>query len=196
MESVFTIKSILKDPATGQIRVAEFDLRHTDPQFPGTEILQSGIIPLALPLPENAPDSEIIAALKKQGVCQSEENAQFVFEQMAFQFALNTMQKVERNIETKVVPERISDRQFFAVLEQMGRITYEEALQAVKTGDLPPAFEAFLASLDDDKQKSYRLFMEGETFFSRNHQITLDLAAFFKMTDQQVDAIFIEGDKL
>ena len=95
-----------------------------------------------------------------------------------------------------IVPETISDRQFFAVLEKMGRITYEEALQAVKTGDLPPAFEAFLASLDEDKQKSYRLFMEGETFFSRNHQITLDLAAFFKMTDPQVDAIFIEGDKL
>ena len=98
--------------------------------------------------------------------------------------------------QTVIVPETISDRQFFAVLEKMGRITYEEALQAVKTGDLPPAFEAFLASLDEDKQKSYRLFMEGETFFSRNHQITLDLAAFFKMTDPQVDAIFIEGDKL
>ena len=197
MNSVFKITSVLTDPNTGNIRVAEFALRHTDEQFPGTEILQAGIVPLSKHLAANASDATIIADLVAQGVCQSPENAQFVFEQMAFRHAINTMQKVSRlPPEPPPVPESISDRQFFHVLAKRGLITQDEALQAVKTGDLPAALEAYVASMPDDQEFDVRMLLEGGTEFRRDHPLTAAFGAFFGMIPAQIDELFIEGAQI
>lgn len=94
------------------------------------------------------------------------------------------------------VPDKISDRQFFHVLAKRGMITPEEALQAVKTGDLPAALEAYVSSMPDDQEFDVRMLLEGATEFRRDHPLTVAFGAFFGMTPEQIDGLFIEGAQL
>lgn len=88
------------------------------------------------------------------------------------------------------VPQTISDRQFFQQLAIAGVITQEEALAAVKTGDIPSAPSGFIAALDDAARFNAEMLLSGATVFQRNHPLTDAIAAAQGMTPAQVDDFF------
>lgn len=88
------------------------------------------------------------------------------------------------------VPETISDRQFFQQLAIAGVISQEEALAAVKTGDIPAALSGFIAALDDAARFNAEMLLSGATIFARNHPLTDAIAAAQGMKPEQVDDFF------
>lgn len=94
------------------------------------------------------------------------------------------------------VPQTISDRQFFQQLAIAGVISQEEALAAVKTGDIPAALSGFIAALDDAARFSAEMLLSGATVFQRNHPLTNAVAMAQGMTADQVDEFFRQAAKL
>ena len=88
------------------------------------------------------------------------------------------------------VPDTISDRQFFQQLAIAGVISQEEALAAVKTGDIPAALSGFIAALDDAARFNAEMLLSGATLFQRNHPLTDAIAAAQGMKPDQVDDFF------
>lgn len=88
------------------------------------------------------------------------------------------------------VPDTISDRQFFQQLAIAGVISQEEALAAVKTGDIPGALSGFVAALDDAARFNAEMLLSGATVFQRNHPLTDAIAMAQGMTPAQVDDFF------
>lgn len=88
------------------------------------------------------------------------------------------------------VPDTISDRQFFQQLAIAGVITQEEALVAVKTGDIPGALSGFVAALDDAARFNAEMLLSGATIFARAHPLTEAIGAAQGMTPAQVDDFF------
>lgn len=94
------------------------------------------------------------------------------------------------------VPQTISDRQFFQQLAIAGIISQEEALAAVKTGDIPAALSGFIAALDDAARFNAEMLLSGATVFQRNHPLTNAVAMAQGMTADQVDEFFRQAAKL
>ena len=88
------------------------------------------------------------------------------------------------------VPQTISDRQFFQQLAIAKVISQEEALAAVKTGDIPAALSGFIAALDDAARFNAEMLLSGATIFARNHPLTDAIAAAQGMKPEQVDDFF------
>jgi len=88
------------------------------------------------------------------------------------------------------VPQTISDRQFFQQLAIASVISQEEALAAVKTGDIPAALSGFIAALDDAARFNAEMLLSGATIFARNHPLTDAIAMAQGMTPAQVDDFF------
>ena len=88
------------------------------------------------------------------------------------------------------VPQTISDRQFFQQLAIAKVISQEEALAAVKTGDIPAALSGFIAALDDAARFNAEMLLSGATVFQRNHPLTDAIAAAQGMKPEQVDDFF------
>jgi hypothetical protein len=95
-----------------------------------------------------------------------------------------------------IVPQIISDRQFFQQLAMLGLITQAEALAAVKTGDLPAAFHDLLMALPSDQQFSALMLMSGAVSFARTHPLTVSFGQAFGWSDAQLDNLWIEASKL
>ncbi len=94
------------------------------------------------------------------------------------------------------VPQTISDRQFFQQLAIAGVISKEEALAAVKAGDIPAALSGFIAALDDASSFNAEMLLSGATVFQRNHPLTNAVATAQGMTADQVDEFFRQAAKL
>lgn len=76
------------------------------------------------------------------------------------------------------VPAVISDRQFFHQLAKIGTITKEEALAAVKTGEIPPALQAFVAAIPDAEDRfDVEMLLSGAVEFRFDHPLTPAIAA-------------------
>lgn len=88
------------------------------------------------------------------------------------------------------VPASITDRQFFHALAKLELVSAAEALAAVKTGDLPSAFEAAISALPADKQFDARMLFEGSTTFHRDHAVTNSIAAALGWSAEQVNDLF------
>lgn len=88
------------------------------------------------------------------------------------------------------VPDTISDRQFFQQLAIAKVISQEEALAAVKTGDIPSALSGFIAPLPDDQRFNAEMLLSGATIFARAHPLTEAIGAAQGMTPAQVDDFF------
>ena len=96
------------------------------------------------------------------------------------------------------VPELISDRQFFQALAEPPYeiITKEEALAAVKTGEIPAAMAAIISQLPDAAQFGATMLVSGATTFRRDHSLTGVVGTAFGWSDAQIDAFFIAADAL
>ena len=88
------------------------------------------------------------------------------------------------------VPGSVSDRQFFQALALGGMITEAEALAAVQTGALPPAFEAFVAALPSGEQFGARMALSGATIFRRDHPLTAAFGAASGKSPAEIDDLF------
>ncbi len=85
------------------------------------------------------------------------------------------------------VPASISDRQFFQGLALNGVITQDEALAAVKTGDLPALIAAYVAELPDAEKFSAEILLSGATVFERAHPFTSRFGVAMGWTEAQLD---------
>jgi hypothetical protein len=87
----------------------------------------------------------------------------------------------------------ISDRQFFQALAMQGKITEQEAEDAVATGSIPPAMQAIVDGISDHNQNfAAKMLLKGATEFSRTHPLVAMFAAAQSppMTEADVDVLW------
>lgn len=94
------------------------------------------------------------------------------------------------------VPATISDRQFAQQLATMGLITKVEALEWVKAGVVPVAFDAFVQSLPEDQRFDAEMLLSGATQFDRDHPLTETFGAARGMTPAQIDQLWRDAADL
>lgn len=88
------------------------------------------------------------------------------------------------------VPPEISDRQFFQQLAAQGLISQEEALAAVKTGDIPVVLGHVIESLPPGQQFEATMIISRATTFRRSHPLTVAIGAACGWTADEIDALF------
>ena len=92
-------------------------------------------------------------------------------------------------------PPDISDRQFFQILAMHGLITQEEALAAVKTGEIPALFRTYVDHIDDPQEQfAVRMLLSGATTFERRHPLIDRLGdELLKLTPKDIDDLWREA---
>lgn len=100
------------------------------------------------------------------------------------------IEAVDTDALTAGVPQTISDRQFFQALAAEGIISQEEALSAVRVGEIPPALQTLIAGLPENQQFAATMIISGATVFDRGHPLTAQIGAAYDWTDAQIDAFF------
>lgn len=94
------------------------------------------------------------------------------------------------------VPNSISDRQFFQALALAGEITQEEALAAVKTGEIPTALAAIIDQLPAEEKFNAQMLLSGAIEFRRDHPLTAQLGAAMGKASEWVDDLFRTAEAL
>lgn len=92
-----------------------------------------------------------------------------------------------------VIPDRISDRQFFQTLADRDMITQAEALAAVKTGEIPPVMVAILDGMPTENRFSAEMLLSGATEFKRSHPLVEAFGAAMSWSAADVDEFWIEA---
>ncbi|UFW75514.1 XkdW family protein [Bradyrhizobium sp. WU425] len=88
------------------------------------------------------------------------------------------------------VPQTISDRQFFQQLAAESIVSKEEALSAVRVGEIPPALQMLIDGMPAEQQFAATMIVSGATVYDRNHPLTAQIGAAYGWTDSQIDAFF------
>ena len=86
-----------------------------------------------------------------------------------------------------VVPATISDRQFAHGLWKQSVITFEEARDFLKVGQMPAALAALVGQMPAAQRQDAELMITGSTVFERAHPFTAAIAAAFGWTDEVTD---------
>jgi len=95
------------------------------------------------------------------------------------------------------VPRTISDRQFFHVLALLGAITQQEALDAVKTGEIPAAINAIVDAIPDETQKfGAKMLLSGAVEFRRDHPLVEQFGLALGYSSDAVDELFRNAAQL
>ncbi|MBB5040692.1 hypothetical protein [Shinella fusca] len=94
------------------------------------------------------------------------------------------------------VPSEISDRQFFQQMAIEGRITQDEALDAVGSGVIPAAMDALVEQLPESQRFAARMLIRGATTFRRTHPVTELIGQLYGMTGDQIDATWRSASEL
>lgn len=94
------------------------------------------------------------------------------------------------------VPDEISDRQFFQQMANEGRITQQEALDAVGSGVIPTAMDALVDQLPESRRFAARMLIRGATTFRRMHPVTELIGQLYGMTSEQIDATWRKASLL
>jgi hypothetical protein len=96
------------------------------------------------------------------------------------------------------VPETVSDRQFFQALAMppYELITREEALAAVKTGEIPAAMVTLINALPDESRFGAEMLLSGATEFKRAHPLTAALGLAFGWDNAKIDQFWRDAAKL
>lgn len=94
------------------------------------------------------------------------------------------------------VPASISDRQFFQQLAVSGVISEAEALDAVKTGDLPAPLMALVDQMPDEQKFSAKMLLCGATTFQRHYPLTEQLAQAMGYSAREIDDLFRAAGQL
>lgn len=86
--------------------------------------------------------------------------------------------------------DTVSDRQFFQALALAKVITTAEALDAVKTGEIPAALQTVVDSLPANQKFAAEMLISGATTFQRSHPLTEMLRAGMGWTAEQLDELW------
>lgn len=93
-----------------------------------------------------------------------------------------------------LIPQIISDRQFFQQAAIDGIITQAEALAAVKTGDIPVVLQAIVDAIPDEMQKfAAVMLLSGATTFTRDHPLTETVGQALGWSSIQIDNFFLSA---
>lgn len=85
-------------------------------------------------------------------------------------------------------PEEISTKQFFMGLELSGKITKDEALDAVLHKIMPPPVQTIIDGMaDPDDRYTATMHLMGSNNLHRDHPLVLPFAITQGMTEQDVD---------
>lgn len=96
-----------------------------------------------------------------------------------------------------MVPEVISDRQFFEAAAMLGHISKQEALDAVKTGEIPATLAAVIDAIpDEDVKFNARMRLSGAVEFHFSHPLVAQLGAALGWTPEQRADLWRLGDTL
>lgn len=95
-----------------------------------------------------------------------------------------------------LVPQTISDRQFFQQLAVQGIITQDEALAAIGPGTLPAALGALVSNLPAEQQFPASMLLKGAVQFERQHPMVAVLGQAFGWTSDQIDDLWRAASRL
>ncbi len=96
-----------------------------------------------------------------------------------------------------LVPNLISDRQFFQQAAISSLITQSEALAAVQTGAIPAVLQTVVDGIvDTDEKFAATMLLSGATVFERNHPFTEAVGAALGWTSEQIDQFFTQAATL
>jgi hypothetical protein len=96
-----------------------------------------------------------------------------------------------------MVPQTISDRQFFQQAAIVGLLTTDEAIAAVATGTIPAVLQTIVDNIEDPAQQfGAKMLLAGATVFDRNHPLTEVVGATLGWSSTQIDDFFIAASKL
>jgi phosphohistidine swiveling domain-containing protein len=88
-----------------------------------------------------------------------------------------------------LVPQQISDRQFFQQLAVDGIITEEQAL-ASNAAVIPAPLLAIIEQMPADQQFDAKMKVSGATTFYRDDPLTIGIGTAYGMTSEQIDEFF------
>ena len=94
------------------------------------------------------------------------------------------------------VPAEISDRQFFQQMAIEGRITEQEALDAVGSGVIPSAMDALIDQLPSEQRFAARMLVRGATTFRRDHPVTDLIGQLYGMSGDLIDETWRKAAEL
>ncbi len=95
--------------------------------------------------------------------------------------------KIDPSLVQRPVPVEISDRQFFQQMALDGKITKQEALDAVGSGIIPPAMDGLVDQLPEEQQFPARMLIRGAATFRRDHPVTELIGQLYGMSSEQID---------
>lgn len=95
-----------------------------------------------------------------------------------------------------LVPEEISDRQFFQMLAISGVITEQEALDAVRVGAIPAALQTLINSLPAEQKFATEMLVSGAVVFHRTHEVVGQLGTGMGWTSEQIDELWTQASQL
>lgn len=88
------------------------------------------------------------------------------------------------------VPAVVSDRQFFHACARAGLVTQDEALAAVRTGDLPAMLQDIVDLIPPPYDFDVRMALQGESTFRRAHPFVEMIGRSLGWSHDQVDDLF------
>jgi hypothetical protein len=91
------------------------------------------------------------------------------------------------------VPRSISRQQFFRMLARTPFATPAEALDAARTGSIPPALEPMFAALPEPQQTDARIMWATAVDFYRSDPLFALAVSMETITDAQLDQWFTEA---
>lgn len=95
------------------------------------------------------------------------------------------------------VPETLTRTQFFKQVWKMGRITAQQAKDAIAKRALPPQFTQYLDAIADPTERDdAEMDLLGLDVFRRSSSRVESIRAANNWTSAQVDAIWVGGNKL
>jgi hypothetical protein len=107
-----------------------------------------------------------------------------VYAGLVYDEATNTLTAPPR-----VVPEMITDRQFFQQLAVIGIITEDDAL-AANAAVIPPPLLAIINAMPADQRFGAKMIVSGAVEFHRDHPMTTAIGAAYGMSPAQIDDFF------
>jgi hypothetical protein len=102
---------------------------------------------------------------------------------------------VKEPLSPSLVPQTISDRQFYQQLAISGIITETDAL-AANAAVIPPPLMAIVDALPADLQFNAKMLLSGAVTFERNHPMTIGIGSAYGWTSEQIDAFFVAASAL
>lgn len=156
---------------------ASGDLMTLAPALIGVETEEDALARVMTLVPNNAVKTVIVSAISLPDPAL----------RAAWKFDGDAVVLDAAKVSRLTTPETISDRQFFQQLAILGLISQEEALAAVKTGDIPQAMQVLVNQLPQEQQFAAQMLIAGATQFNRSHALTAVIRTLFGWTSEQTD---------